>query len=111
MNARETYLPSSTSRPGSSTTDASKWPQACGRYQAAVRLGAVDFAGLVAKGRLPVMQLAAAAMPLQVPSVLGPIAVLAPVSEANTPTPCPAILVAGVSADTENDAPQKDGIV
>src|SRR5580704_8203842 len=107
MNARETYLPSSTSRPGSSTTDASKWPQACGRYQAAVRLGAVDFAGLVAKGRLPGMQVAVAETPLQVPGVAGLVAA-APVSEAYTPTPLPPILVAGVSADTENDAPQKD---
>src|ERR1700735_4619705 len=104
MKVRETNLPSDISRPGSSTPEMSRWPQGCGRYHAAVRSGAVDFDGLVAKFTLPAIVQGNAVQ------VTGPVTVLAPESDAKTPAEL-ATVVSGVSADTENDPPHQAGIV
>src|SRR5215469_14144606 len=46
MNEWLKKRPSVTSMPGRSTPEMSKWPQGCGKYQAAVKSGAVDLATL-----------------------------------------------------------------
>src|SRR5215469_16622214 len=122
MNEWLKKRPSVTSMPGRSTPEMSKWPQGCGKYQAAVKSGAVDLAML--SGVLPLVS--SEVVQVDCVGVLTePLAVVAggftdgqdvvrvgmtPASEASSPFAV-AMMVSGVSAETENDAPHQAGIV
>src|ERR1700690_2268053 len=111
MKLRAKNLPSVTSRPGRITAETSRWPQGCGRYQAAVTSGAVDLATLT--GNWPLVSSAvvhtvavASAAIVQVVVAVG----MTPASDASIPPGVP-ISVSGVSADTENEPPNGTAMV
>src|SRR5215469_8862637 len=118
MNEWLKKRPSVTSMPGRSTPEMSKWPQGCGRYQAAVKSGAVDLAMLVAVLPLvssEVVQVVLAGVPSEPlgGGLDGQVVVrigTTPASEASSPFGL-AMMVSGVSAETENEAPHQAGIV
>src|SRR5580692_2562988 len=97
--------------PGRSTAERSTWPQGCGKYNAAVKSGAVVLATL--SGNCPlvstvveqVVAVASAAI-VQLVVAVG----IKPASFAATP-PGVATIVSGCSADTENDEPHQAGMV